>query len=397
MGKLTTAQKDELRIFLAQQGLSFKPLQDEMLDHIGCDLEERMNGGVSFHDAWHQLITELPGNHFQLIQKDVMETINKRFTLSRGLSFVAISLLVVSTLFKIMHLQFAGEVLLLSFGFIAASLVTTSLSGIFLNKEKKGGVRVLAEVIGIVVLLIGYGFKILHLAGADGVILVAVVLLITSLLVNTVYVYQNASGEGNFLTFLLEKYTPGIERFFLFLLLPMVVYEVMSIILQTDDAPGQMILLVVIFGSGLYFIALTWRVMEKELRKRNAFTLAATIMSCLCLTLPFLGAILPFEIRVIIVSCFSIVSGFLAYKMEEDPKTLVHLSLSCVVPVLFIGWALIRFNIIPYSSHWYFFNLPILTLLVIGLFLCRKHGTMRAFMIVSLGGYLTEYIDSLRL
>ncbi|MBA4056154.1 MAG: hypothetical protein C0490_15675, partial [Marivirga sp.] len=309
MGKLTTEERNKLRIFLEQKGLSFKPLLDEMLDHISCDLEERMGQGYSFHDAWHQSIAELPGNHFQLIQTDVMETINKRFTLSRSLSFGAIGLLFISTLFKILHLQFADEVLLLSFVFIAAALLTTSLSGIFLTKDKKGATRVFAEIIGVTILLIGFSFKVLHLPGADGVILIGLGVLIIAMIMNTLYVYRNASGEGNLLTYLLEKYTPGIERFFLFLLFPLAAYKVLTIILHTNGAAGNMILLVVILGSGLYFIALSWRMMERDLSKRNAVTLAVTLISCLCLTLPFLGPILPFEVRIIIVSLFSVASG----------------------------------------------------------------------------------------
>jgi hypothetical protein len=41
MGKLNSEQRNILREFLEAQGLSFKPLQDEMMDHISCDVEDR--------------------------------------------------------------------------------------------------------------------------------------------------------------------------------------------------------------------------------------------------------------------------------------------------------------------------------------------------------------------
>lgn len=392
MGKLTSDQKNKLKAFLEQKGLSFKPLLDEMVDHISCDLEERMEGGFSFHDAWHQSVAELPDNHFQTIQQDVMETINKRFSLSRSFSFIAIGLLLISTSFKILHLQFAGEVLLLSFVFIAAALLTTSISGIFLTKDKKGARRVLAEIIGILVLIVGFSFKILHLPGADTVIITGVGILIIALLVNTIYVYQHSSGEGNFLTYLLEKYTPGIERFFLFLLLPLVAYTLLMIITHTDATAGSMLLLVVILGSGLYFIALVWRRIEMTVLKKDVSTLVATITSCLCLTLPFLGPVLPFELRVILVILFSTVSALLAYRLEDQPKKPVHFVLSFFVPLLFFAWGLIKFGIVKVPSGLDYVNLPIIALLVVGLFLCRKHGTMRAYMIVSLSGYLSVFL-----
>lgn len=223
-------------------------------------------------------------------------------------------------------------------------------------------------------------------------VLLAVGTLIISLLVNTVYVYQHASGEGNLLTFLLEKYASGIERFFSFLLFPLFLYKVVSIVSETDSVAGNMILLVVIFGAGLQFIALSWRSMEKDLFKRSGLTLTATMVSCLCLMLVFLGPILPFELRIFLIAVFSIVSGWLAYYMEEEPKKLASSIMAVLVPVLFLGWALIRLGIIPSSVHWIFFNLPVLLLLFAGLLICRKYGTMRTYMMVSLSAYLFEYL-----
>lgn len=392
MGKLTDEQTNKLREFLLQQGLSFKPLQNEMVDHISCDLEGRITEGCSFEEAWHLSLSEIPGNHFQHLQKETMETINKRFSLSQGLSYLALGLLFISMIFKILHLQGTGAVLLLSFGTIAASLLTGSLSGVYLNKEKKGAIRVLAVVSGVIILLVGYCFRILHMPGADELVILAVALLIISLLANTLYVYQHASGEGNLLTFLHEKYTPGIERFLLLLLFPLAIYKIISILTRPDDFLGTMILLVVVFGSGLQFFALTWRIMEKDLSKRNRLILAGIIISIICLTLPFLGHYLPHEFRVTLIILFTIVSGWLASSMEDEPKKITSLVMVLLVSVLFIGWALIRLEIIPASAKGIFFNLPVLGALLAGLLLCRKHGTVRTYMMISCSGYLIEYL-----
>lgn len=390
--ELTTAQKQKIREYLRQQGLTFQPLQDEMADHLTCDLEQRMSEGHSFDAAWHQVTGDIGENHFIQIQTEIMETINKRFTWSQGLSFLALGLLLISTLFKILHLQFAGEILLASFVCIAAALLTTSLTGVFLNKGKQGALRVITMVAGILVILIGYAFKLLHMPGADQLILLAVSVLIASLVVNTVHVYRHSSGHSNLLTWLHEKYTPGIERFFLILLIPMVVYKG-AMILGGADAPAvNFALLVVMLGAGLQVIATAWRTMEKDLGRRNTVTLVATIISSLCLTLPFLGPLVPFEIRVIVIVLFNIVTGWLAYTLEENPRRLSSLFMVCLVPLLLTGWALIRLELINASAHSVFFNLPMLLLLAAGVFLSRKHSIMRAYMIISLAGYLFEYI-----
>ena len=321
-----------------------------------------------------------------------METINNRFGWSQGFSFFALALLLASTIFKVLHLQFAGELLLLSFASIAAALLTTSLSGIFLNKGKKGAARVLGLTLGVIFMLFGFSFKILHLTGADQLILGAVTVLIIALLANSFHVYRHASGHGNLLTYLHEKYTPGIERFFLLLLIPLTVYKLLTLWFDSEAYVGNMVLLVIMLGGELQFIALCWRMMEKDLSKRNPLTLAAILICCLSLVLVFLGPLLTFEIRVVMIIVFNIVAGWLAYRMEEEPKRFLPLIMACLVPVLFSGWGLIRLNFIPSSYSWIFFNVPLILVLIGGIFLTRKHSIVRTYLIVSLSGYLFDYL-----
>lgn len=392
MGKLNSEQQNILRHFLEAQGLSFKPLQDEMVDHISCDLEDQMMSGISFEEAWGHSVGDLPDHHFQNIQQQIMETINNRFGWSQGFSFFALALLLASTIFKVLHLQFAGELLLLSFAFIAAALLTTSVSAIFLNRGKKGAARVLGLILAVIFMLFGFSFKILHLTGADQLILVAVTVLIIALLANSFHIYRHASGQGNLLTYLHEKYTPGIERFFLLLLIPLTVYKLLTLWFDSDGNVGNMVLLLIILGSGLQFIAVAWRMMEKDLSKKSAITLTAIVICSLSLVLGFLGPLLNFEIRIVMVIVFNIVAGWVACKMEEEPKQSVSLVMACLVPVLFLGWALIRLNLIPISYSWMFFNVPLILLLVAGIFISHKYGIVRTFLIVSLSGYLFEYL-----
>lgn len=78
--------------------------------------------------------------------------------------------------------------------------------------------------------------------------------------------------------------------------------------------------------------------------------------------------------------------------MEEEPQRVSSLVMACLVPVIFIGWGLIRLDLIPASSYTILFNIPVLMILIGGLVLCRKHGIMRAYMLIALGSYLFEYI-----
>lgn len=383
-------QRSIIKELLILQGLTFEPLQEEMIDHICCDVEVRITNGYSFDEALRSTMSDIQDDHFRTIQKHTMDTINKRFTLSQWLSYPALGFLLCSLIFKILHLQFTDALLLLSFVLIAASLLVGSVSGIYFNREKNGALRVLAVIIGVVILLIGYTFKILHLPGADPIVLLAVTVLIGSLLVNTLFVYLNASRGGNLLTFLHEKYTPGIERFLLCLLLPITLYKIIVILSGGLNFVGGLILLIVIFGAGFQFIALTWRSIERDVMHRTQYKLTGLIISFMCLVLVFLGNLIPFEIRVLMIALYTGVTAWLAFKLEQ-PETIPSLILACIVPVIFFGWAMVKLGIVPIEVNRFIFNLPVLLLLVVGLFLCRKNNTMRTYMIISLSSYVFEY------
>jgi hypothetical protein len=389
---LTEEQRFRVRTFLTGQGLTFQPLLEELVDHVSTDMEEKLSQGVSFDEAWRQTFDELPENHFKQIQKETMETINKRFTVSQSLSFLTLGLLVISMAFKSLHLPGSSGMLLLAFGTLAGTLLFSSLSGIHLNREKKGGARVLGVVAGIGILLFAFSFKLLHLSGADELVVAGVVITVVSLIANAGYVYRHASGSGNLLTFLHEKYTPGIERFLLLLLLPLVVLRLINVVNPEREFAGGIVTLVVIFGAGLQLVALSWRAMEKDLSKRSAATLVATIASGMLLTLVFLGPVLPVELRIGMIMTYTIVSAWLAYSMQPDRRDLVQLPIAFFLSAIFVAWGLVRLGVLPTSMYGIFFNVPVLLLVAVAIFLCRKHETMRTYAIVTFASYLFEYV-----
>lgn len=388
---ISNEQRTTIKELLVVQGVTFKPLQDEMIDHISCDVEERMAQGLTFGEALQHTMNDIPENHLKHIQIDTMDTINKRFALSRWLSYAALVSLIFVILFKILHLQFSDELLLLSFALIAISLLSGSLSGINVNREKRGSLRVLAVVTGVILLLIGYAFRILHFPGSGAIVPLAVCILIVALVINTLFVYRNATGEGNLLTYLHEKYTPGIERFLLFLLLPLTLYKILCIMTHIPSVVGDVIMLVVILGGGLQFIALSWRNIESNAVYRNPYLLAGLIVSFLCLVLLFLGNLIPLEIRVVMVVLYSIITAGLAVKMQQT-ESKAALRMACLPPILFLGWAMIKLGVLPSSSNPYIFNFPLLVVLVAGLFLSKKNSVVRTYMIVSVASYVFEYV-----
>jgi hypothetical protein len=389
---LTDEQRGRVRTFLSVQGLTFQPLLEEMVDHVSTDLEEKMTSDISFDEAWQQTFNELPEHHFKTLQKETMETINRGFTISRSLTFATIALVMISLLLKSIHFSGGGEMLLAAFATMIGSLLFSSVSGIRLNRDKKGRVRLLVMVAGIGVMAVAFAFKLLHLVGADQLVMLGVAVTVVSLIANTLYVHKHTSGSGNLLTFLHEKYTPGIERFFLFLLVPLVILRLAIIFNPGQEFAGGIVTLMVIFGAGLQLVVLSWRTMERDFSKRTSATMTATMVSGALMCLVFLGPILPVELRVGMIMAYSVVTAWLAYTMEAGHKNIASQGLAILVPVIFISWGLVRLSVLPSTFYPVIFNIPILLLLIVALLFCKKYEMMRAFAIVSLASYLFEYV-----
>ena len=376
---LTDDQRNDIRNFLLSRGLAFKPLLDEMSDHVACDLEGLMKEGFSYEDAWKQTIALLPEDHFNQIQKETMETISNRFTLSRVFTYIGMGAIIVATVFKIMHLSGADQLLIMSFGALALSLLTSSVSGIYINRDKDGAMRVIAVVAGVILVEIAYTFKLLHLPGADQLIMSGVVTLLAALTINTLYVYNHASGRGNLFTFLHDKYSPGIERFLL-ILCPFIFF-----------APTTAIVcIVIIFTAALHFTALVWSRMEKDLSKNNLVTLLLVIMAFTCVMIPMLGQLVHFNIRLILVTLFSFVGAFLCFRLE--PSRNVSSYLICVVPVMFFLIALMKMDWMQSFAGNLPLNILVMVAMAASIYFSEKNSVSRTFMILSLAGYYLEIV-----
>jgi len=394
MKMLTAQQRLNVRSFLTEQGLTFSPLLEEMLDHVSSDIEDRMHEGLSFEEAWHQMKNDIPQNHLQHIQIETMATINNRFSVSRALSILALALMFGGITFKILHYPGASELLLLSFAAMAGSFLSGTVSGIYFHKEKKGAARVLSIVAGTLLLLVAYTFRIMHWPGADMLVLLGVGVSLLSFLFNTIYIFRSSSPNANLLSYLHEKHSPGIERFFLILLVPVAILKMITLPIPANAFLGTIILVTIIYGAGVQFFALTWRLLEAEVARRNVLTFSALVLSFTCFILVFLGELLGVEIRLVLIMLFSIFASWLTYNIDP-PKNFLLKGLLILVPVLFTANVLLRLNFLPASGTSFVFNIIILLLLTAGVFVSTKHEATRAFLIVSLAGYLVEYTGKL--
>ena len=319
-----------------------------------------------------------------------METIKKRFSISRVLSMAALALMFAGVAFKILHFAGASELLILSFAAMAGSFLSGTVSGIYFNKEKKGALRILSILTGTLLLMTGFAFKLMHWPGADGIVAVGVAISLVSFLFNTLYIYRNHSPHLNLLSHLHEKHTPGIERFFLILLIPIAILKMLTLAEPRNAFLGNVILVTIIYGAGVQFFVLTWRLLEKESMHRNMTVLISLVISITCFTLVFLGELLSVEFRLVLITLFTIAAAWIVFKLDP-PKNYFVVAVLGVIAFVFTANTLIRLNLIPSGNYALIFNLVILLVIAAGLFVSKKHEPTRAFLILSMAGYLVEY------
>lgn len=394
MKKLTEEQRHQVRNFLANEGLTFGPLLEEMLDHVSSDLEERVEHGLNFDEALSELKKTIPENHFVTIQIETMETINKRFSISRILSMAALALMFGGLIFKILHLAGASELLILSFAAMAASFFSATVSGIYFNREKQGAFRLVSILTGTLLLMTGYAFRLMHWSGADVLVTLGVGISLVSFLFNTVYAYRNRSTSENLLSYLHEKHTPGIERFLLILLIPVAILRILTLPLPQNAFLGTIILATIIYAAGVQFLVTSWRTLEREPAMRNMSIFFALVLSITCFTLVFLGEIVGYETRLVLITVFSVVTAWIAHKID-NPKNYLGSGALVLIGFVFTVNLLIRLSLVPASNNNLIFNIVVLSVLAAGLFFSPKHGATRAFMILSLAGYLLEFSGTL--
>lgn len=386
MSSITEEERRSVSEFLAYRGLTFQPLLDEMTDHICSEAEEMMTEGKSFEEAFRSITSELPEGHFITIQTETMKTINNRFNVSRVFSFIAMGALLIATAFKIMKLAGAPELLIVSFIGLAGALIAGVLPGLTMKREEKGAFRVLTLVAGTIILMCGYGFKINLLPGADQLIVVGVLTTIIGIIVNTVFVHNNASGRGNLMTYLHEKHSPGIERFLLIIGTPVVIYKIVRMFTVADGrgSVADVILIVVIYMAGLQLIALAWRTMEKNGTPSVSSTVRVLVTGT-CLMLPMLAGILPFSVRLACVTIFAVVAATLVYQLDKEKWSWVVM----VYQVAFIILAMMKVNLVPVYSN-PVLNLIIIAVLTTGILMAKKNGLLRTYMILSVASFLLE-------
>jgi hypothetical protein len=166
---------ERIKADLLSRGLTYDRLIDDMLDHVCCMVEERMDAGEDFESSYNQVLDSIGEKRLPEIQHQTLLNLDKKYQRMKNFTYLfgltSAILTIVGSLFKKMHWPGAG--ILITVGLVLIVLVFLPLYFITSHREqaeKKNPVYGIVGYLTIALLLAGATFKIQHWPGADMII-----------------------------------------------------------------------------------------------------------------------------------------------------------------------------------------------------------------------------------
>ncbi len=215
MAELTEKEIRRLSREIQRQGLTYTELQQELLDHLCCDVEAEMEEGLEFIKALEKVRKGMGEERVQQIQEETLLLINQKYRMMKKfmyiLGIIAPAMLITGTVFKTQHWFGAGILLTLSL-FMLGAIYLPVFVMVKIRDTRKEGKKVnmpmyIAGLIAGIIFIAGAMFKIQHWPGAGVMIMlsgiVTVLIFIPILVIQAVKDKENQVQNFTLLIFVL--------------------------------------------------------------------------------------------------------------------------------------------------------------------------------------------------
>jgi hypothetical protein len=222
MAELTDRELEILSKEIDKQGLTYTQLQKELLDHLCCDIEARMDEGMKFLKALEEVRKQLENDRIQKIQEETLLLINQKYRMMKKFMYIlgtiAPSLLIVGAILKVLHL-FGASILITLGTFLLAAVYLPVFAMVSIRDTREKGKKVNKPlyIIGVIIgfiFLTGILFKIMHWPGAGFALLISllimVVVFIPYLVIHAIRDKENQLQNFSILIFILAMMAVNI-------------------------------------------------------------------------------------------------------------------------------------------------------------------------------------------
>lgn len=208
MPELSIHNIDQIVADIRKQDITYNGLADELVDHICCEVEKQMECGLSFADAYKRVRKMIGQRRLKEIQEETLYAVDTKYRRMKNLmkisAIAGTVLLGFASLFKIQHWAGAGMMMTLG-ALILAFLFMPSALGV-LWKETHNRRRIMlfiSSFLASTLFILGTLFKIQHWPGAGWILLLAlasaVLLLLPSVLVYLISDQDRRTRRGPYI------------------------------------------------------------------------------------------------------------------------------------------------------------------------------------------------------
>jgi len=400
MASLSNKEIEHISTNLQAQGITFEPLRQELLDHLICDIEMQMNEGKSFEEAWRFIMQNIPKNHFNNIQQETMELLNKKINPMRIFGIISLALLILATFFKIMHLAGAG-VLLIAF-LIAASvtLLIGSIRSFSVYQESKGRGVIMLITFLIIAFIVTLCFRVLQIPMAAEIMLFSVISICILFPALSIYFYTSKQKLKDYLLIrVIRENQALLEKIAIVLIGFGLAFNYSALLFGDQNYSGVIFFVFSIILTGLYIYSLTWQYYVEQSAQTGQWSLTLLVSSS--------GALIMFMIPVLGSAVNQVLSSYFAYlslvifmaivfvsyfKFSSSKKQSVLSVLSILLllyPVLRLGTKLEWFDgALSSITLNPFFSLGFLAVLIVLMILYRKEKLFKALLILTIAAHM---------
>ena len=215
MAELNEKQIRRISREIDRSGLTYTELQEELLDHLCCDVEAEMEEGLEFIKALEKVTRGIGEKRIQEIQEETLLLINQKYRIMKKTMYVlgilAPGLLLLGALFKWQHLPGGGIMITLALLLLGATFipiyVMVKIRDTRENKKKVNKPLYITGMITGILFAAAALFKIQHISGGAFLILVstavALVAFLPAMIMNVVRDQENQLQSFSNLVFLL--------------------------------------------------------------------------------------------------------------------------------------------------------------------------------------------------
>lgn len=183
MAELSLQDINRITRDVRKENIIFPHLSDELIDHLCCDVEEQMAGGLDFQDAYRKVKEKMGYRRLREIQEETLYAVDTKYRkMKKTMKISAIAgtiLLGFAALFKIMHWPGAGIMLTLGAFILAFVFMPSALTVLW--KETRSRKRLFLYISAFaasMLFILGVVAKVQHWPLAGLILLLAVLTMI---------------------------------------------------------------------------------------------------------------------------------------------------------------------------------------------------------------------------